>query len=135
MTNSIRKWLSMLLNKMKGACSLFPSLKTKSTIWVIWPGAMYLFHYIFLIYKLWTTSQLHGVSGRTMSLPVKLSAWHMMNTHQCHVFLPLFLSNRDELANSLAYRIVLNITSEQILEPKKKTNKNSDRLSFIYLFI
>lgn len=53
-------------------------------------------------------------------MPRKSNASHMMDTNKCHVFLPLFLSNTHELANSLVYRIVLNKTSEQILEPKKK---------------
>lgn len=56
-------------------------------------------------------------------MPRKSNASHMMNTNKCHVFLPLFLSNTHELANSLVYRIVLNKTSEQILEPKKKKKK------------
>lgn len=70
-------------------------------------------------------------------MPRKSNASHMMDTNKCHVFLPLFLSNTHELANSLVYRIVLNKTSEQILEPKKKKKASISQVPNqrnIYLF-
>lgn len=50
-----------------------------------------------------------------------------MINYKCHLFLLHFLSNRDELANSLMYKMVLFKTLKWTLEEKIK-NKNKESL-------
>lgn len=123
---SSSKWLSILLNRMKGMiknmhsfCLWKPNIQLGSHL----TQSNVSFPSFLLIYKMWKTVVLpHRVSERIVDMNRKPNAWYMINSNKCRVFFLPCLSNGDETANSLIHSIVLNkISKDEKQEQKQNT--------------